>query len=87
MVPGYPTRDTPFTGEGVWIAEVLIAGDGKVREVWVLREPEFTPPWPEARKRFSEAVRQWIFAVTKLEGTEVPVCMTVTLNTRSGSKF
>jgi hypothetical protein len=82
VVASYPRRDTPFTGSGVWMAEMLIDTGGKVREVWVLREPQFTPPWPEARTRFLGAIRQWQFVPPTVDRTAVPVCMTVTLNTR-----
>ena len=83
VVTQYPSGDTPFTGSGVWMAEMLIGPDGQVREVWVLREPQVTPPWPEARTTFLGAIRQWQFTPTTLDGTPVPVCLMVTVMTHS----
>ena len=83
VVPQYPRRDTPVTGSGVWMADMLIGPDGKVREVWVLREPQFTPQWPEARTSFLGAIRQWQFTPTTLDGMPVPVCLTATVMTHS----
>lgn len=73
-----PTRDTPTIGTGVWMAEVLIDAHGKIREVWVLREPTVSPPWPEFNRAFELAARQWQYEPLIVQGEPVPVCMTVT---------
>jgi len=59
--------------EGVVILEAVIAEDGSVRDVRVLR----SNPLLEAAAL--EAVRQWRFSPTLLNGEPVPVVMTVTV--------
>ena len=74
-----PTRDTPTTGAGVWVAEALIDRNGKIRELWVLREPTLTPPWPEFNRAIERSVRQWEYEPPIVNGARVSVCMTVTM--------
>lgn len=77
--PKFPTRDTPTTGTGPWMADALIDIDGKIRELWVLRQPTLTPPWPEFNTAIEESIRQWQYEPLIVKGKRVPVCMTVTM--------
>jgi protein TonB len=54
--------------------EATIGADGKVSDVRVLRSI------PLLDQAAMDAVRQWEYAPTVLNGTPVPVLMTVTLN-------
>ncbi len=72
--PAYPEIARTARVQGVVICEVLVGPDGKVAEAKVLRS---IPLLDEAAL---DAVRQWEFAVTLLNGSPVPVIMTVTVN-------
>ncbi|MGE5358746.1 MAG: energy transducer TonB, partial [Bacteroidales bacterium] len=60
--------------QGVVIVEALIGPDGKVADVKILRSI------PLLDQAAVEAVRQWQFTPTLLNGTPVPVIMTCTVN-------
>jgi TonB family protein len=60
--------------QGVVILEIVIGTDGKVQDAKILRS---IPLFDQAA---IDAVRQWEYAVTQLNGTPVPVIMTVTVN-------
>jgi TonB family protein len=60
---------------GVVILEIVIAEDGTVRDAKVLRS--VLPPVDAAA---IDAVKQWRYEVTSLNGAPVPVIMTVTVN-------
>jgi protein TonB len=55
------------------ILEALIAEDGTIRDVRVLR------PEPLFEQAALTAVRQWRFSPTLLNGERVPIVMTVTV--------
>jgi protein TonB len=55
------------------ILEAVIGEDGRVRDVRVLRSI------PLLDTAAIEAVRQWVFSPTSLNGEPVPVVMTVTV--------
>jgi TonB family protein len=59
---------------GVVILEMVIAPDGSVRDVKVLRSI------PLLNQAAIDTVRQWRYEPTLLNGTAVPVIMTVTVN-------
>jgi len=73
VAPTYPPLARAAGVEGVVILEAVIAEDGSVRDVRVLR----SNPLLEAAAL--EAVRQWRFSPTLLNGEPVPVVMTVTV--------
>ena len=77
--PVYPSAKQAHTGSGTWMGEALIDTAGKVHRVWTLREPQFTPPWPEFNDSVVSAISQWLYEPTVVEGRPVPVCMTVTV--------
>jgi protein TonB len=60
--------------QGVVIMEATIGVDGKVTDVRLLR------PIPLLDQAALEAVRQWEYEPTIVNGVAVPVVMTVTLN-------
>jgi protein TonB len=73
VAPIYPPLARAAGVEGVVILEAVIAEDGSVRDVRVLR----SNPLLEAAAL--EAVRQWRFSPTLLNGEPVKVVMTVTV--------
>ena len=78
--PKYPSRDPFGRGSGLWMAEALIDPEGHVREVWILRDLKFDPPWAEYSAAISDALLQWRYTPTVVDGTPVAVCMVVTTN-------
>lgn len=72
--PVYPAIAQQARVEGVVIIEAIIGVDGRVRQARVLRSK------PLLDEAALEAVRQWIFTPTLLNGVPVPVIMTVTVN-------
>jgi protein TonB len=71
--PVYPPIAQSARVQGVVIIEATIGGNGKVTNARVLRS---IPLLDEAA---IEAVRQWEFAPTLLNGVPIPVIMTVTV--------
>ena len=78
--PAFPDIPSGTKGSGVWVADALIAPDGRVRQVVVLRDLDFTPPFPEFSKSISDAVRLWRYSPPVADGKDVPLCMTVSVN-------
>jgi len=74
MAPRYPTIAQASRVEGVVILEAVIAEDGSVQDVRVLRSK------PLLDDAAVEAVRQWRFTPTLLGGQPVPIVMTVTVS-------
>lgn len=72
--PVYPDIAKQARVQGIVILECVISPQGKVSNVTVLRG---VPLLDEAAK---EAVRQWVYSPTLLNGVPVPVIMTVTVN-------
>jgi TonB family protein len=72
--PFYPAIAKQARVQGVVILECTIGVDGRVRDVKVLRSI------PLLDAAAVEAVRQWVYAPTLLNGAPVPVIMTVTVN-------
>jgi protein TonB len=73
VAPTYPAIAQSARVSGVVILEALIAEDGSVREVKVLRSV------PLLDAAATDAVRQWRFTPTLLNGVPVQVIMTVTV--------
>jgi protein TonB len=74
VAPSYPPIAQAAKISGVVILEALIAEDGSVREVKVLKS---VPLLDEAA---TAAVRQWRFTPTLLNGVPVQVIMSVTVS-------
>ena len=72
--PVYPSIAQSARVQGVVIVEATIGPDGHVAEARVLRSI------PLLDQAALDAVKQWIFTPTLLNGTAVPVIMTVTVN-------
>ena len=60
--------------QGTVILEAVIAENGRVRDVRVLRSIPFLDG------AAMDAVRQWQFTPTRLNGQPVPIVMTVTVS-------
>jgi len=72
--PVYPAIAQSARVQGVVIIEATIGPDGKVKDAKVLRSI------PLLDQAALDAVRQWEFTPTLLNGVPVPVIMTVTVN-------
>jgi TonB-like protein len=75
--PDLPVREGAAS---VWLADVLVDQQGKVREVWTLRG--FTPPWPEFDVAAASAIRQWTYEPAVVDGRPVPFCVPVAVKPR-----
>lgn len=71
--PRYPAAAREANLSGMVVLEILIGRDGRVENASVLRS------MPLLDKAAIEAVTQWEFRPTLLNGTPVPVIMTVTV--------
>ena len=72
--PVYPAIAQSARVSGVVIIEATIGTDGHVKEAKVLRSI------PLLDQAALDAVKQWVFTPTLLNGVPVPVIMTVTVN-------
>jgi TonB family protein len=72
--PVYPRDAQAARVSGVVVIEATIGEDGKVRDAVVLRSI------PLLDQASIDAVRQWEFTPTVVDGRPVPVIMTVTVN-------
>jgi len=72
--PVYPQIATQARVQGVVILECTLSPQGKVTEVKVLRGI------PLLDQAAIDAVKQWVYTPTLLNGVPVPVIMTVTVN-------
>jgi protein TonB len=72
--PVYPKMATEARVQGVVILECTLSPQGRVAEVKVLRS---IPLLDDAA---IDAVKQWVYTPTLLNGVPVPVIMTVTVN-------
>src|SRR5262249_25097918 len=72
--PTYPAIAQSARVQGVVIIEATIGPNGQVQEAKVLRSI------PLLDQAALDAVRQWVFTPTLLNGVPVPVIMTVTVN-------
>src|SRR5262245_12333579 len=73
VAPIYPPLARAAHADGLVILEAVIAEDGSVRDVRVLRSK------PLLDAAAVEAVRQWRFTPTLLNGEPVPIVMTITV--------
>jgi protein TonB len=71
--PEYPEAARMARLQGVVILECLISPRGTVAEVMVLQG------LPLLEEAAVEAVRQWVYSPTLMDGVPVPVLMTVTV--------
>lgn len=76
VAPIYPQAAKEARVQGIVVLECTISRQGKIVDVKVLRS---VPLLDEAA---IEAVKQWEYTPTLLEGVPVPVIMTVTVNFR-----
>src|SRR5262245_61408748 len=71
VTPVYPPDAQARGQRGIVILEIVVGPDGKVTGVQVIRS---VPPFDEPA---TEAVRQWEYEVTKVQGKPVSVKFTV----------
>lgn len=76
VAPTYPAIAQRARVEGVVIIEAVIAVDGSVRDARVLKSV------PLLDRAALDAVKQWRYAPTRLNGVAVPVIVTVTVQFR-----
>ncbi len=74
VAPVYPQEAQDARVQGVVIIEAKIGADGSVAEAWVVRSI------PMLDQAALDAVRQWRYSPTLLNGAPVPVIMTTTVN-------
>ena len=74
VAPAYPDIAKQARVQGVVILECTISPQGKVTDVKILRGI------PLLDAAAVEAVKQWVYSPTLLNGVPVPVIMTVTVN-------
>jgi TonB family protein len=74
VTPEYPAAAQSARAEGAVIIEATIGADGKVIDAKVLRSVRMLD------QAALDAVRQWEYSPTLLNGKPVPVVMTVTVN-------
>ena len=72
--PIYPPEAQAARVSGMVIAEVQIGADGSVEDARILKSI------PLLDQAALDAVKQWTFTPTTLNGVPVPVIMTVTVN-------
>jgi protein TonB len=72
--PRYPVVAQQARIEGMVIIEAVIGVDGHVQSARSVR------PAPFLEEAALDAVRQWVFTPTRLNGIAVPVVMTVTVS-------
>jgi protein TonB len=76
VAPVYPPLAVSSRLEGVVILECVLDTRGRVQEAKVLRGP------PLLDQAALDAVRQWVYSTTLVDGMPVPVILTVTVNFR-----
>lgn len=76
VAPEYPAIARSAQVEGIVIIEAVIAVDGSIRDARVLRSQ------PLLDRAAVDAVRQWRYEPTRLNGVPVPVIVTVTVQFR-----
>ena len=76
VAPRYPAVAQQARIEGMVIIEAVIGVDGHVQSARSMRAAPFL------EEAALEAVRQWVFTPTRLNGIAVPVVMTVTVDFR-----
>jgi TonB family protein len=79
VAPGYPSLAESAGVQGVVILELIIGPDGHVADSRVLRSI------PLLDQAAIDAVRQWEFTPTRLNGSPVPVIMTATVQFTLGN--
>jgi protein TonB len=72
--PVYPQQAQEANIQGAVILEVVIGTDGRVQQAWVHRSI------PLLDQAALDAVQQWVYQPTLLNGVPVEVIMTVTVN-------
>ena len=80
MKPNYPKLPPGTTASGMWIGEALVNPEGKVTQVWPIREVILKPIFPAFNSAMADAIRSWEFEPVLLDRKPTPFCMTVSVN-------
>jgi hypothetical protein len=80
VAPKYPEWPAGTVGSGMWVGEFLIDTKGRVAKVWPIREPRFTPPFPQFNQAIVDAVKESLYEPLVIDGRARPVCGTMTVN-------
>ena len=80
VAPKYPDLPPGTIGSGIWVGEALIGPDGRVSDLSVVQDLKLKPPFPQFSRAISDAILQWRYAPTTIDGKAVPICLTVTVN-------
>jgi hypothetical protein len=64
---------------GVAIFEAVIDEAGNVKDVRMVVDPRFVPPWPEFEQRYREAMGKWKYKPAMRNGKPVAVYLTITV--------
>ena len=76
----YPELPPGTLASGIWMGEVLVDAKGKVAHVWLLRQVDFTPPFPPFNQAIERAIRQVEYEPLFVKGEPTPFCLTTTVN-------
>jgi TonB family protein len=79
VVPAYPEEAKAAGVSGIVIAEAVVGPDGSVTDAHVIRSIALLD------QAALDAIKQWKYTPTTLNGVPVPVIMTVTVNFSGGS--
>lgn len=79
VAPVYPQDPLCAVFGGKWVGEALIGTSGRVEHVAVVSDTLFRPGHPECGRAIPDALRQWRFDPTLVQGKPTPVCMAVTV--------
>jgi hypothetical protein len=74
-LPPLPPNSPPST---TWVGEFLVDETGTVKKVWSLREASKTP-FPAFNPAIEEAIQQWRYEPMKVDGKNVPFCVTMSM--------
>ena len=75
----YPAWPSGTRASGFWMGEMLLNTDGKVVQVWAIREVTFSPPFPAFHKAIIDSILQWRFEPLVIKNARVPVCSAITM--------
>jgi hypothetical protein len=67
------------TGQGIAVFQLIVDEGGNVRDVHMMRDPGFTPAWPDFEVRCRTALSQWKYRPAMHDGTPVAINLFVTV--------
>jgi outer membrane biosynthesis protein TonB len=76
--PRFPKLPPTSPPAATWVGEFLVDETGTVKKVWSLREVSKTP-FPAFNRVIEEAIQQWRYEPMKVDGKNVPFCVTMSM--------